>query len=118
MFIDLAKLAALVANILGGISILAVVVFAFTAWLKQLGLKGKKLTIGAFVSGVVLALLIRVALLPPKTFAEWVFTVLFGLMSGLMATGAYKGGKNIAGAEPPAVVLSVTEKTVMPAERE
>jgi hypothetical protein len=97
--IDLKELAALIANILGGEAILAVVIFAVTAQLKAIGLNGWKLTASAFVQGLVIALLVRYAMLPAVSFADWVWTGLFGLMAGLMATGAYKGIESATGKE-------------------
>lgn len=95
--IDLRELAALVANILGGVSILAVVIFAFVAYLKQWGVQGKWLTGAAFAAGVVIALFVRYAMLPAVTFSDWVWTILFGLMAGFLATGAYKGAEEVTG---------------------
>lgn len=97
--IDLAKLAAQMANILGGVSILGVVVFAIVAYLKQWGVAGKWLTGSAFAVGIIVAVAVRLAMLPAYTFADWVWTVLFGLMAGLLATGAYKGVENATGAD-------------------
>lgn len=96
--IDLAQFGALIANILGAVAILAVVIFAVVAWLKQMGLRDKPLTIAAFVVGFALAMIIRYALVPASTFADWVWTALFGLMSALLATGAYKGVESATGA--------------------
>ena len=95
--IDLTVLAGIVENILGGVAILAVIIFAFVAWLKQLGVAGMWLTISAFISGLVIAVLVRYAMYPAQSFADWVWTTLFGLMAGLLATGAYKGGQSIVG---------------------
>jgi hypothetical protein len=75
---------------------LAVVIFAAVAWMKQLGAEGKVLTLSAFVFGVVLGVCYRYAMQPMVTFADWFFAVLFGLMAGFLATGAYKGGEALA----------------------
>lgn len=95
--IDLKALAGLVANILGGVSILAVVIFAFVAYLKQWGVQGRWLTGSAFAAGVVIAGVVRYAMLPAVSFADWVWTILFGLMAGFLATGAYKGAEDVTG---------------------
>ena len=97
MSIDLLALGAIIANILGAVSILAVVIFAAVAWLKQLGLRGRRLTVAAFVVGLVIAVGVSYALTPMQTFADWFFAVLFGLMAGFLATGAYKGVENASG---------------------
>lgn len=91
--IDLSKLAAIIANILGGVAILAVVIFAVVAWLKQLGLKGRHLTVSAFVVGLLIAVAVRYASSPMQNIQDWIWAALFGLMAGLLATGAYKGVK-------------------------
>lgn len=93
---DLAKLAGLVANVLGGVSILAVVIMAAVAYLKQWGVEGKWLTGSAFVLGLVIALPVRYAMEPMVTFSDWVWAVMFGLMSGFLATGAYKVADGLA----------------------
>lgn len=99
--LDLKELAAQIANILGGVSILGVVVFAIVAWLKQMGVSDtasfKWLTVSAFVTGIVVAVAVRLAMLPAVSFSDWVWTVLFGLMAGLLATGAYKGVEDATG---------------------
>ena len=97
--IDLAELAKIVANILGGVGILAVVIFAAVAYLKQWGVAGKWLTASAFAVGIVIALFVRYAMAPMTTFADWVWAVLFGLMAGFLATGAYKGAQAATGGE-------------------
>jgi hypothetical protein len=70
------------------------VIFAAVAYLKQWGVKGKWLTGSAFGIGLVLALVVRYAMAPMTTFADWVWAVVFGLMAGFLATGAYKGAQS------------------------
>ena len=94
---DLAKLAAIVANILGGVALLSVVIFAVVAYLKQWGVKGRWLTGSAFGVGLAIALLVRYAMAPMATFSDWVWAGLFGLMAGALATGAYKGAADVTG---------------------
>lgn len=76
---------------------LAVVIFAAVAWLKQLGLEGKGLTISAFVFGLALGIAYRYAMSPMVDFAGWFWAVVFGLMAGFLATGAYKGAQAAVG---------------------
>ena len=78
---------------LGG---LAVFIFAAVAYLKQLGVAGQWLTISGFVIGVVIGLAYRYAVQPMTDFASWFWAVMFGLMAGFLATGAYKGASDIA----------------------
>ena len=99
--IDLSQLAKIVANILGGVSILAVIIFAAVAYLKQWGVRGKWLTGSAFLVGVVIALLVRYAMAPMVNFADWVWASVFGLMAGALATGAYKGAQQAV--QPPEI---------------
>lgn len=94
--IDLAELAKLVANVLGGVAILAVIISAAVAYLKQWGVRGKWLTGAGFAVGLVLALLIRYAMSPMHTFYDWVWAGVFGLMAGFLATGAYKVADGLA----------------------
>lgn len=94
--IDLAQFAALIANILGGVGILAVVIFAAVAYLKQWGVEGKWLTGSGFAVGLALAFGARFMVAPPVTLSDWLATAFMGLMAGFLATGAYKGADNIA----------------------
>jgi len=113
--IDLAELAKIIANILGGVGILAVVIFAAVAYLKQWGVSGKYLTAAAFVVGLAVALVVRYAIAPMHSFSDWVWAGLFGLMAGFLATGAYKGAENAVGKaelSEPTVYLDVDGKTV------
>lgn len=89
----------MIERLLGELVGLAVIVFAGVAWLKQLGVKGNALTLSAFVFGLVLGIAYRYAMAPMVDFAGWFWAVVFGLMAGFMATGAYKGGQAIAGNE-------------------
>jgi hypothetical protein len=95
--IDLAQLGALIANILGGVAILAVVIFAAVAYLKQWGVAGKALTGSAFAVGLVVAFAARFMLLPPATLQDWLATAFMGVMAGFLATGAYKGVESATG---------------------
>lgn len=104
--INLKSLAEIIANIFGGIAILAVVIFAAVAYLKQLGLKGQALTVSAFVVGVIIAVAVRLAMMLPASPADWIWTFVFGLMGGLLATGAYKGIESATGKIKTGVIQS------------
>jgi len=90
----------MLANMLVELVSLAVVIFAVTAWLKQLGLKGTALTVSAFLFGLAFGVAYRYAVLPMTDFASWFWAVTFGLMAGAIATGAYKGGEELAKKTP------------------
>ena len=75
---------------------LSVFIFAAVAWLKQLGVEGKWLTVSAFAFGVVFGLFYRYADAPMTDFASWFWAVAFGLLCGFLATGAYKGAEGLA----------------------
>jgi len=81
-------------HILSEVLLLSVVVFAATAWLKQLGARGQTLTIAAFVFGVIFGMTYRYAMAPFTTFTDWFWAATLGLMSGFLATGAYKGAES------------------------
>ena len=72
------------------------IIFAAVAYLKQLGVAGKMLTLAAFIFGGVRAG-DRYAMAPMVGFASWFWAVVFGLMAGFLATGAYKGGQDMTG---------------------
>jgi hypothetical protein len=91
----LEKMALMLVELVG----LSVLVFAAVAWMKQLGARGKTLTICAFIFGLGVGLTYRYAAQPMVTFADWFLAVFFGLMVGFLATGAYKGGQGITGAD-------------------
>ena len=76
---------------------LSFIIFAVVAWIKQLGLRGRWLTAAAFAFGLVFGLCWRYAEAPMTTFAEWFLAFVFGLMAGLLATGAYKAGESMTG---------------------
>jgi len=84
-------------NFIPELLVLSVIIFAAVAWLKQLGLAGKVLTISAFAFGLLLGVSFRYAMAPMVTFADWFWAVFFGLLAGFLATGAYKGGQAITG---------------------
>ena len=76
---------------------LSVVIFAVVAWFKQLGAAGKTLTLIAFIFGLGLGVCYRYAVSPMADFASWFWAVIFGLLAGAIATGAYKAGQSITG---------------------
>lgn len=71
----------------GGLSVL---LYAGVAWLKQLGVKGKWLTICSMVFGIALGLGVRYAETPLIGFAAWFWSAIFGFVCGLIASGVYK----------------------------
>jgi hypothetical protein len=86
----------MIANMLTELMGLAVVIFAAVAWMKQLGAEGRTLTVMAFAFGLVLGVAYRYAMQPMADFASWFWAVIFGLMAGFLATGAYKGAEALA----------------------
>jgi hypothetical protein len=86
-----------VGNLLGELVGLSIVIFAFVAWLKQMGVSGNRLTLSAFAFGLIFGVCDRYALSPLVDFSDWFWAIVFGLMAGFLATGAYKGGQSIAG---------------------
>lgn len=91
-----------VLKVVGEVGALSTVVFAGTAWAKQLGLKGRWLTVFAFAFGVLFGGFYRWAMYPLVVPADYFFLVTFGLLSGFLATGAYKGVQSATEAKPPA----------------
>jgi hypothetical protein len=87
----------MIANLLVELISLAVIIFAAVAWFKQMGARGRELTFFAFMFGLVLGVSYRYAMSPMTDFASWFWAVVFGLMAGFLATGAYKGGKSMTG---------------------
>jgi hypothetical protein len=84
---------------LGGLSVF---IFAAVAYLKQWGISGDGLTGAGFAIGLVIGLAYRWAVQPMTDFASWFWAIMFGLMAGFLATGAYKGAGDIAAkAQPP-----------------
>lgn len=78
---------------------LSAFLFAAVAWLKQWGVEGKNLTLASLGSGMVIGFLVRYATSPPATIAEWIWAFLYGLLCGFVASGAYKGGQSMVGAD-------------------
>jgi hypothetical protein len=96
---DLKQIGEIVAQFVIGLGGLSVIIFAWTAYLKQWGVRGKALTASAFVSGFLIALGACYALAPMVGFAGWFWAAMFGLLAGAMATGAYKGAESATGKE-------------------
>lgn len=94
---DLAELGKMIANILGAVAIIAVIVFAAVAYLKQWGVAGKALTGSGFAAGLLIAFAARFMILPPTSLQDWIATAFMGLMAGFLATGAYKGVESATG---------------------
>jgi uncharacterized membrane-anchored protein YitT (DUF2179 family) len=91
--------------------VLSVVIFALVAWLKQLGIKDQALTISSFVFGLVLGVCYRYASAPMVDFAGWFYAVLFGLLAGVVASGAYKAGQTIAGTDDKSLATANAAQT-------
>lgn len=87
-------------QMIGEILGLSALLFAFVAWLKQVGIEGPKLTICSLAGGWLIGGLIRYATVPPITVAEWIWLFLYGLIAGLVASGAYKGFEFAAKTDP------------------
>jgi hypothetical protein len=86
----------MIANMLLELATLAVIIFAAVAWMKQAGLVDKQLTFAGFAFGLVFGVAYRYAMAPMVTFADWFWAIVFGLLAGFLATGAYKGAEGIA----------------------
>jgi ammonia channel protein AmtB len=77
-------------KLISELPILSAVIVALVAWIKQMGVTGRWLTASAFAVGLLLGLAYRYAVQPMATFADWFWAVVFGLLAGAIATGAYK----------------------------
>jgi hypothetical protein len=82
----------LIAEALGSSAIL----YAGVAWLKQYGVQGKNLTLASLIFGVVIGLIVRYIDKPMITLIDWLVAALFGLICGLIASGAYKAQEDLA----------------------
>jgi hypothetical protein len=87
----------MIGTLLAELMTLSVIIFAAVAWIKQTGIRGRALTFAAFAFGLLLGLTYRWAVAPMLTFADWFWAVVFGLMAGFLATGAYKGAESASG---------------------
>jgi hypothetical protein len=87
----------MIGTLLAELMTLSVIIFAAVAWIKQTGICGRALTFAAFAFGLVLGIAYRYAASPMLTFADWFWAVVFGLMAGFLATGAYKGAESASG---------------------
>jgi len=76
---------------------LSVIIFALVAQLKAFGLHGKQLTAAAFVVGLLFGGLYRYFVYSPSLPVDWFILAVFGIMGGLVATGAYKGIESATG---------------------
>lgn len=74
---------------------LSLFIFAAVAYLKQAGVTGQALTYSGFGVGLVFGIAYRYAVSPMVDFPGWFWAVVFGLMAGFLATGAYKGGQSL-----------------------
>ncbi len=82
---------------------LAPIVMVLVAILKgAIGLRGKALTISSLVVGMVLGGASQYALQPPQDFSGWFVLVVYGLVVGAMASGAYKLADRWTGKQSPA----------------
>lgn len=81
--------------IINGVS-LSAVVLGLVELLKGIGISGNKLTISAFILGLVLGTLYQVSIEVPAGFSGWFGTVLFGLWIGLTATKGYDAIRSAA----------------------
>ena len=70
---------------------LSVLIFALVAQIKQFGVCGKWLTGSAYLVGLLFGGAYRYFVYPPALPVDWFWTILFGVMCGLIATGTYKG---------------------------
>ena len=74
--------------VINGVS-LALVVFGLVAFAKSLGLSGKGLTIASMALGITLGVLYQISLQVPAGFAGWFGAAMFGLATGIVASGTY-----------------------------
>ncbi len=72
-------------------------IFVAVAQIKQFGVAGKWLTGSAYIVGVVFGGLYRYFVYTPQTPLEWFYLVMFGIVCGFTATGAYKGIESASG---------------------
>ena len=73
---------------------------------RKLGLEGRALTITSFIIGLALGVSVQIATAMPETFAAWLFAVVFGLVVGGGACGAYDLAQDLL--KPKAPDLSGT----------
>lgn len=76
---------------------LSTFIFAATAQVRQFGLTGQKLTVAALVIGLVFGGCYRFFIYHPVSPEDWFWLVSYGLGSGFLATGAYKGAETVSG---------------------
>ena len=75
---------------------LVFVVFGLVAWVKQLGLSGKWLTVTSLLIGLVLGVGYQLATVGiPAAFAGWFAVIVYGLGLGIVASGVYKAAEYI-----------------------
>lgn len=75
---------------------LILVVLGLVEWLKSMGLSGKVLTVSSLVIGLLFGGAYQMSVSFPVTFANWFSDGTYGLMVGLVASGIYKVGVNLA----------------------
>ena len=68
---------------------LVIVIFGIVEFMKEMGLRGKGLTIASLLLGLFFGLAYRMTYGIPVTFAGWFSSVVFGLALGLVASGLY-----------------------------
>lgn len=81
-----------ITDLVGGFSLVAVV-FAIVSFLKTMKVAGRWLTASSLVVGLALGMLFKMSQVMPTTLAGWLEAVVYGLVLGLIACGAYDQAK-------------------------
>ena len=72
------------------------IVLAIVTYIGKFGVKGKWQLVSSLLSGLILGGVVMYFTTVPTTAVGWFSLVLFGLLTGLAASGCYEVGKDIA----------------------
>lgn len=75
---------------------LVMVVIGLVTWLGKLGITGKAQLVSALLVGLILGIGYQLSLEIPVDFAGWFGAVIYGLGLGIVASGIYETGLEIA----------------------
>jgi hypothetical protein len=101
----------MIVKLLEDLPVLSGVIFALVALLKDdFKVTGRWLTASSFLIGLILGVGYRYAVAPPVDFLGWFLAVVFGLMAGALACGAYKGIQSATGNAPASLPPQNIEK--------
>ena len=75
-------------ELIGGVAVMPLI-FGLVEFAKELGLKGRALTVLSLVLGVGLSIAVQLSNTLPITFGEWLMVVVTGLAFGLATSKGY-----------------------------